>query len=402
MAKRKSKTEFTQADDDLLAELGVEHESAPVSSNALQERVLAGFEDIQRFVQVRQRLPKNQDGSDIFERLYAVRLERLRALTDFHDLLSAMDHGGLLADSDNAANELERLSDAELLEVLGVEEEASPLTELRHVRSQAEIKATPEEIAKQQPCTDFNRFAPLFERTQSELKNGTRETRPFGVDASIREGDFFILSGQFVYVAGIGDYFKAPNGEQDARLRAIYSNGTESNLLLRSLQRALYKDETSRRLTEVGFGPLFADTMEPDDIENGYIYVLRSRSDHPYIARHRELIHKIGVTGRSIESRIAQAEQRSTYLFAPVEVIASYKLAGLNRVKLENLIHRIFAQAQLDVVLHDPFGAPMKPREWFLVPLNLIDVAILGILDGTITQQTYDPSSARFVDIREK
>lgn len=400
MAKRKSKTEFTQADDDLLAELGVEHESAPVSSNALQERVLAGFEDIQRFVQMHQRLPQNQDGADIFERLYAVRLERLRTQSAFHDLLSAIDHGGLLTDSaKSSASELDTLSDEELLEALGVEHELSPLSELRHVRSQAEIKATPEEIAKQQPCMDFNRFAPLFERVQAELKNGTRETRPFGVDASIREGDFFVLSGQIVYVAGIGDYFKAPNGEQDARLRAIYSNGTESNLLLRSLQRALYKDETSRRLTEVGFGPLFADTIEPDDIENGYIYVLRSQSDHPYIAQHRQLIHKIGVTGRSIESRIAQAEQRSTYLFAPVEVIATYKLAGLNRVKLENLIHRIFAQAQLDVVLHDAFGAPMKPREWFLVPLNMIDVAILGILDGTITHQTYDPSSARFVDI---
>ena len=88
------------------------------------------------------------------------------------------------------------------------------------------------------------------------------------------------------YVAEVGETIKAPNGENDARLCVIYSNGTESNLLRRSLQRALYKDDTGRRLTDPDMGPLFGDTAEPDDLESGTIYVLRSQSSHPFVAEH--------------------------------------------------------------------------------------------------------------------
>src|ERR1019366_8408059 len=94
-------------------------------------------------------------------------------------------------------------------------------------------------------------------------------------DASIEAGDFFILNGQLVYVDTVGESIKAPNGSSDARLRVIYANGTESNLLRRSLQRGLYKDENGRRLTQANLGPLFDDSIEPDDIPSGTIYVLR-------------------------------------------------------------------------------------------------------------------------------
>ena len=143
----------------------------------------------------------------------------------------------------------EFVDDADLLADLGVvlapEED---ITVLKHVRSRDEVRAA-EEIANRAPCEDFDRFKPLFENMQAELASGARETREFGRDPSVAAGDFFILGGQVVYVAEIGEAIKAPNGESDARLRAIFANGTESNLLRRSLQRALYKDETGRRVT---------------------------------------------------------------------------------------------------------------------------------------------------------
>ena len=384
--------------DDLRDEL--EEFAAPKKEggrSAREERIIAGFEDIQRFVEQQGRLPEHGDNKDIFERLYAVRLDRMRELEECRFALATFDHKGWLNVGATAEGDTNDLDEADLLaELTGIQEPAS-LNELRYVRSSAEKRAA-EEIATQQPCKDFDRFAPLFEKAQRELKSGERQARPFAKEASIRTGDFFILTGQMVYVAGIGEYFKAPNGEQDARLRAIYSNGTESNLLQRSLQRALYKDEAGRRLTDTNAGPLFSDMIEPDDIDSGFIYVLRSRSSHPFIAEHRELIHKIGVTGQQIEARIASAALSSTFLFADVEVIASYKLAGVNRTRLENLFHRIFAQAQLELTLHDPFGAPLKPREWFLVPLNVIDEVVQRILDGTITNVVYDPAAARLVE----
>jgi len=288
------------------------------------------------------------------------------------------------------------MDDEELLAELEGAAGPSDITELRHVRSRAEIRAA-EEIANRERCEDFDRFQPLFQQAESELKSGVRQTRPFGRDASVTTGNFFILGGQLVYVAEMGDVFRTPNGEPDARLRVIYSNGTESNLLLRSLQRALYKDQAGRRLTDPNAGPLFSETWEEDDIESGTIYVLRSLSSHPFVAEHRELIHKIGVTGGKVESRIANAAHDATYLLAEVEVVASYKLAGVNRTKLEGIFHRIFAPAQLDLTIQDRFGHPVRPREWFLVPLHVIDEAVRRILDGSITDVVYDPKTARLV-----
>jgi hypothetical protein len=205
------------------------------------------------------------------------------------------------------------------------------------------------------------------------------------------------LGGQLTYVAEMDTQYRTPNGEMNARLRVIYSNGTESDLLLRSLQRALYKDNTGRRLTDLEMGPLFGDALESDDIVSGTIYVLRSHSNHPFVAEHRELIHKIGVTGGKVETRIANAVHDATYLLADVEVITTYKLANINRAKLENLFHRIFAPAQLDLTIEDRFGRPVRPREWFLVPLHVIDEAVERIRDGSITGMVYDTKTASLV-----
>ena len=227
-----------------------------------------------------------------------------------------------------------------------------------------------------------------------------RKTRPFQTRAldEIQKGTFFIVSGQIAYVAELGEAFTTQYERRDSRLRVIYDNGTESNVLQRSLQRALHRDEAARLITHADAGPLFGENWEEDDIESGTIYVLRSLSSHPFVAEHRELIHKIGVTGGKVETRIANASQDATYLFADVEVVATYKLAGINRMKLEAIFHRIFARAQLDLTIPDRFGHPVRPQEWFLVPLHVIDEAVRAIRDGSITNVVYDPTTAQLVD----
>ena len=387
------------SDDELLAELGVSLESPKTGGRTRrEERIVAGFEDIQRFFETNGRAPRHGEGLDIFERLYAVRLDRLRAMPEARGLLAGLDVHGLLAGgTETEQPAIGALDDEALLATLGVGEAADDdIRVLKHVSSREE-RRTAEEVANRAVCKDFARFQPLFDRAESDLKAGLRQTRPFGRDASIATGSFFVLGGQLVYVAATGEALKASNGESDARLRVIYSNGTESNLLRRSLQRALYKDEAGRRLTEPDAGPLFSESWDEDDIEVGTIYVLRSLSNEPYVVEHRELIHKIGVTGGSVATRIANAEHDATYLLADVEVVASYKLSQLNRAKLENLFHRIFAPAQLELTIQDRFGHPVRPREWFLVPLHVIDEAVDRIRDGSITEVVYDPGSARLV-----
>ena len=148
-------------------------------------------------------------------------------------------------------------------------------------------------------------------------------------------------------------------------------------------------------LTEPTAGPLFSDKKGDEDDASGTIYVLRSKSDHPTVSENREVLHKIGVTSGKVERRIANAKIEPTFLMADVEVVATYELYNINRAKLENLIHRIFESARLDIEITDRFGNPVVPREWFLVPLAVIDDAVEKIKDATISSYIYDPQEAR-------
>ena len=395
-------------DDELLDALGVEVAPLKASSRTpREERIIAGFEDILRFHQAHERAPLHGEGHDIFERLYAVRLDQLRKLPEAQALLAPLDGPGLMSGAASVATDVDALDEDALLAELGIGAEAgdgsterNDITVLRHVRSSADKRAT-EEIATRTPCADFDRFKPLFEDAGAGLKAGTWMTKPFVKNASIALGDFFITGGQIAYVAEVYEGAKTQDGRDNPRLRVIFDNHTEGNLLLRSLSRSLYPDGNTtvgRRLIRKDDGPLFGSAAEPDDIETGTIYVLRSLSNHPFIAEHRELIHKIGVTGGKVETRIAGAEKDATYLLADVEVVATYRLHNLNRIRLENIFHRLLGAAQLDLTIEDRFGHPVTPREWFLVPLPVIDEAVERIRDGSITAVVYDPKTARLVD----
>jgi hypothetical protein len=254
------------SDEDLLAELGVFHETKAVGARtAKEERVIAGFEDIVNFVREHGRAPIHGAGRDIFERLYAVRLDRLRELSEFRYLLAPIDEFHLLSGGfAEAEAAYEPEDDDALLAELGIDPQAAEgVAALTHVKPRAEIRNAPDEIAKSVPCKDFERFKPLFVQVQRELDRGLRRTRRFQMDAEIKRGEFFILGGQKAYVAEVGKEFVTEQGRRNARLRVIFDNGTESDNLLRSLQRALYKDEAGRRITEPDAGPLFEAASKP-------------------------------------------------------------------------------------------------------------------------------------------
>lgn len=391
---------FTDDDEALLAELGVEAvDDTRSGASARDERIIAGFEDIQRFVEQHGRLPQHGEGRDIFERLYAARLDRIRALPECSAVVKPMDHHGLLTATHDAWSPatIEHLNDDELLAELGGERELSnPLTELRFVQSAAAKRAA-EDIAARQRCEDFGQFRARFADVKREIERGLRETRRFERKSEIEAGRFYIIGGQTAFVASMDKPFTNDGGMKDARLRVIFDNGTESNLLMRSLQRALQQDASGRRVTERSFGPLFAAGEDPSASTAGLIYVLRSRLDHPFVAAHRDVIHKIGVTGGDVERRVGDTLMDPTFLMGEIEVVATYRLFDLNRNKLETVLHRVFHAARLDIEVPDRFGQVVRPQEWFLVPLFVIDEAIERIRDGSISDHVYDPQSARLV-----
>jgi hypothetical protein len=387
---------YTTDDDlELLGELGVDLASEPsCQRSAREERIIAGFEEIERFVEEQGRLPNHGEDRDIFERLYAVRLDRLRASEECRTILEPVDSRKLLAAESEISQSLADLDDKALLESLGIDAVLeNDVTQLTHVRSRQEIK-TAEEIAQRTACQDFDEFKPIFQQVQQDLETGVRQTLKYQDNAAVNPGDLFILDGQKVLVAEMGELFVGEHGRPDRRLRVVYDNGTESDLLLRSLQRALNKDKVSRRITTLDLGPLFSHVEAEDDLPTGYIYVLRSQSDHPFIAENRSVIHKIGVTVGDVKSRVANAKKDPTYLLADVEIVTTFKLANINRQKLETVLHKVFGSARLELALPDRFGIPVQPKEWFLVPLEVIEEAIEKIKAGTIDQFRYDLKTA--------
>lgn len=381
--------------------------------SAREQRIIAGFEDIERFFEEHGRLPQHGEEKDIFERIYAVRLDSIKASQECLDVLKGRDRFGLLGTDQGeggvvredalhfgASSRVASPSIDELAEALREHAmSAKDIAELKHVRSREEIRAA-EEVAKRNPCNDFDNFKSIFERVQQQLASGERQTLKYKDNADVKKGDLFILEGQKIIVAEMGDEFVSDYGRPDRRLRVVYDNGTESDLLVRSLQRALNKDKTSRRITEPDHGPLFSGEEEENDLPSGYIYVLRSKSDDPFISQNRQVLHKIGVTGGDVKARIAHAKKDPTFLLADVEIVVTYKLVNIDRKKLEALLHKFFGKARLDFELKDRFGFEVMPREWFLAPFPVIEEAIERLKDGSIDRYRYDPEKAEIVECK--
>ncbi len=250
-------------------------------------------------------------------------------------------------------------------------------------------------IAGRKRCRDFEKFKPIFDVVAAELKAGTRKSIRFKNEQEIEVGHFFIYRGAMVYVAEKGDE-TIKNGKRNARLRLIFDNGSESNHLLRSLARELYKDPQGRRITQAQAGELFEHIENQN--QTGTIYVLRSTSENPSIRQYDGFLHKIGVTSGDVEKRIAGAKSDATFLLDNVEVVATYKLVNINRQNLEKMLHTFFVEAKADIVIQDRFGKPVSPREWFFVTIGAIDKAIEAIRAGTISQKRYDLANARVIE----
>jgi hypothetical protein len=279
---------------------------------------------------------------------------------------------------------------------------------MKHVRSASERNAdrnVPEEVAQRKPCQDFDEFRLDFEAVQADLETCRQSTELFktSIRSQIRKGDWFIVDGQKALVAETGEWFTPEHGERDRRLRVIFDNGTESDLLLRSLRRALNKDENSRRIVppqaemEEDFsdiGPLFSSEVEDGDCASGAIYVARSQSDNPFVRANREILHKIGLTTGDPEKRVSNAKKETTYLFAGVELVAVYRLANINCKAFESLLHKFLARARIDLALADRFGGKVQPREWFLVPLPVVEEAVERIKDGSISNYVFEVETA--------
>jgi len=364
------------------------------------EIAIANFEAINAFIDQHGMLPGcTDDGREpgLNEYTLEAHLNAFRDGATYHDLLAPYDRHELLGAPATVVT-----AHATMAELIAsrdplLQDSAEQIFTLRHV---AAPQTAPDEIAKRRPCENFADFAPIFAGLTADLASGRRKTSPFEGEGSIKLGTAFIFHGLLAYIAEV-DTKERRGKNYNARTRVIFGNATESNLLLRSFARALYDDNHPRQIIETdpaASGPLFtgeADAESPDDRLTGSIYVVESRSAEPSIAALRGRLYKIGFTTQSVEDRLANVEADPTFLLAPVNIVTVFDTVNLNPGKLENLIHQFFGHARLhvDILL----GRTVNPREWFVVPVELVREAIDRILDGTIVEYRYDHLSRKIV-----
>lgn len=369
------------ADDDL-GLLDVKEKNPVVTED---DRLVSSFEEIVEFCRQHKRKPK--EGGSIKETTLFYRLKGIRENEEKASLLIKYDTENLLTDSkfiqSEPAKNIESFSDILKDDVMGIlNDDVDDIFVLKNVP--AKQTTMPEYKARQRRCEDFAKFDTLLKSCQSDLKSGKRKLIPFRNEQDIQKGFFFILRGVLVYVAEMGDRF-IEDGRPNARLRVIYENGTESDLLLRSLSAALYKN--GRRVTEHE-DTAFIDITE-EDKEAGYIYVLKSHSSNPEISTISNL-YKIGFTKNEVKQRIKNAENEPTFLMAPVSIVTTFKCYNLNPNKLEQLLHRFFGSACLDISIADENGLMHQPREWFIAPLEVIEQVVGLIQNQQIINYEYD------------
>ena len=368
----------------------------PKTSNVktADERLSASFEEINEFISKNEREPAPNPSNITEYQLYS-RLKNLRDDENKMLALEPQDKYGLLNVEKKEINSIDDIFNDDLLGIFD-DGEAQSLFEFKHTPREI-ARAEADFVARRKPCKNFKDYEELFKSVQADLSSGKRKLVDFN-QKNLREGDFYIHRGILLYLKTVDfkeDTQRFQSGERkriDGRTVCVFENGTESNMLYRSLYKILLTNgksvtENSDSIIEE-FYERFTDINDEDE-GSGYIYVLSSKSTDQKITEIKNLF-KIGYSTTPVESRIKNAEREPTYLMAPVQIVAEYKTFNMNTQKFEQLLHNFFGSSCLNIDIWDEKLNRRMPQEWFVVPLHIIDKAIEMIITGEIIQYKYD------------
>jgi len=336
------------------------------------------FLEIIDFVKENGREPEKVP-SDLGERSLASRLIGIRKDSKRIEYLKKYDEIGLLENKQKEVvipkiSSIDDILNNGSSALLGEGVVSDKATSIFDTSSLQKVTTMPEYVAKRKKLKDFKKYEGLFKKCHRELTEGKREILPFKNEQDIQSNSFYVLKGVLLYVENVGER-KKEKGKINARLRCIFENGTESDMLLRSLSAELYKH--GRRVTDNE--DTLLDNVREDDVSTGYIYVLKSLSTDPQISSIKNL-YKIGFTTSLVEHRIRNAVNEATYLYAPVEVVATYQVFNMNANKFETAIHHALANNNLDVSILGANGKMLVPKEWFVVMLEELQRVIDDIV----------------------
>ena len=369
-------------------------------SVTIDQRLRVSFEEINFFIDKKGREPV--ESSNISERKLYSRLKQLRKDFDKATILKDLDKYNLLEE----VKEIETVEDILENDVLGLlDDDPENIFNLKHIPKN---KTKTDFVARRKACKNFKDYENNFKRIQKEIKESKRKLITHK-EHHLEEDRYFVLDGILLYLEKIEDsntkeFNDKTQGKRkrfDPRIRCIFENGLESNMYLRSLGKELYNNGSTvihsndDALEEFNKG---FNGITDQDNATGHIYILSSLSKKPEINLIRDL-YKIGYCTSMIEDRIKNAENETTYLMAPVKIISAYKTFNLDPQKFENIIHNFFSERCLDVKIADKKGNYKKPKEWYIVPINVIEEIIQLIINNQHNNFRFDNLTNKIVHL---
>ncbi|MDB9910419.1 GIY-YIG nuclease family protein [Flavobacteriales bacterium] len=377
--------------NDPLGLLNVKAKTSNVKS--ADQRLSESFDEINSFYNENNREPEANISNVTEYQLYS-RLKGLRESVSKSEMLESEDIYNLLNVAPKEINSIDDILGDNFDDILNTDD--AGLFDFKHTPEEYE-RAQADFVARRKKCKDFDKYEYLFKEVQSDLANGKRQLIDFK-ESNLRKGSFYVHNGIVMYLNDVNftdDYENFPSGkrsQKNGRTHCVFENGTESNMLYRSLMRALYLNGkvVTQNMDKVNekFIENFSDINSEDEI-SGYIYILKSLSTDTDISAINDLF-KIGYSDVSIASRIKNAENEPTYLMAPVKEVAAWKCFNMNTQKFEQLIHNFFGSSCLNVKVRDNKGIHHNPKEWFIAPLKVIEQAVELIISGEVIHYRYD------------
>jgi hypothetical protein len=363
-----------------------------------EDRLIDAFERINTFIDQNQREPNTKNMS---EYQLQAQLKFFKEDASIKKNLKPFDRHNLLGDlKENQANIDDILNEQDTFGLLNLDKDLE-IFKFNHTPKPQDRVET-DLVAKRTPLKEkeFERYEKMFQKVHQELRSGKRKIKIFkDVEKHLREGCFYLLDGILLYLERVDserdmkNLGKNTSKRRDGRTRIVFENATLSNMFYRSLGKSLYNN--GQIITELGDSQtqeLFidAESIKKEDVVTGWIYILKSESNDFKIASIKDL-YKIGFSSTPVEKRIKNAKNEATYLFAGVEIIATYEIYNRNAMKLEGLLHKFFANSCLNIDLFNNKNQRITPREWFVVPVEVINEAIDLILSGDVVNYEYDP-----------
>ncbi|WP_149304177.1 GIY-YIG nuclease family protein [Pareuzebyella sediminis] len=367
-----------------------------------EDRLIDSFEEINAFIDKNGREPNK---SSMSEYGLLAKLKNFKENEEQKKVLKPYDRHSLLGHVETEKKSIDDiLSEDDELGLLDADNDLD-IFKFKHT-PKPEDRAESDFVAQRKPIKekDFEKYEQLFYQVHKEIKEGKRTIKPFtNIEKNLHVGNFYLMNGILLYLESANlkkDEFDLDSGNRvriEGRTRTVFENGTYSNMLFRSLGKQIQKDGKLITNTYDSIEQdLFVNSglVKEEDVQSGWIYVLKTKSTKKELADIKDL-YKIGFSSISVDDRIKNAKNEATYLFADVKKIATYKVYNRNADKLEHLLHRFFANACLNIDLFNEKGQRLNPREWFVVPFEVIEETIQLILNENIVHYEYDIEAKR-------